>query len=56
MLFGHTHVKVNEPALNRPSVWAFNPGSVSLPKDGSRSCGVYDSTHPLDQAFRHVML
>ena len=56
VLFGHTHVKVNEPALTRPSVWAFNPGSVSLPKDGARSCGIYDSARPIDQAYRHVRL
>ncbi len=56
VLFGHTHVKVSEPVPARPEVWAFNPGSASIPKDGSHSYGVYTSGLPLSQAFRHVML
>jgi len=37
-LSGHTHVKVNE---GRDGLWFVNPGSVSLPKDGSHSYAVY---------------
>ena len=38
-LSGHTHVKVNE---SRDGIWFLNPGSVSLPKDGSHSYALYD--------------
>ena len=54
--FGHTHIKVSEEAPNRPGIWAFNPGSVAIPKDGTPSCGVYESGLPLDRAFRHIVL
>ena len=54
--FGHTHVKVNGEAPGRPGIWAFNPGSVSLPKDGTHSCGIYESGLPRERAFRHVVL
>ena len=37
-LSGHTHVKVDE---QRDGLRFVNPGSVSLPKDGSRSFAVY---------------
>ena len=37
-LSGHTHVKANEM---RDGVHFLNPGSVSLPKDGSHSFAVY---------------
>ncbi len=43
LLFGHTHIKVNEASESHPSVWLFNPGSVALPKDGSRSFGIYEN-------------
>lgn len=43
LLFGHTHVKVNERCAKVPGVWAFNPGSVSIPKDGSHSYGTYQN-------------
>ena len=56
VVFGHTHVKVNEPVASRPGVWAFNPGSVSISKDGSNSCGVYESEKPIERAFRHIIL
>ena len=56
LVFGHTHVKVNEPAPACPDVWAFNPGSVSIPKDGTHSCGIYESDQPIERAFRHVIL
>ncbi len=56
LLFGHTHVKVNEEAAAHPGIWAFNPGSTSIPKDGSHSCGVYESGAPIAEAFRHVLL
>ena len=44
-LSGHTHVKTNEV---RDSIRFFNPGSVSIPRDGSHSCGLY-----VDGAFSH---
>ena len=51
LLYGHTHKKVSEPALAHEGVWAFNPGSVSIPKDGTHSYGVYENG-----ALRHVIL
>lgn len=50
-LSGHTHVKTCGELPDGSSVVAFNPGSVSLPKDGSHSYGVYE-----DGALRHVVL
>ena len=38
-LYGHTHVKLDEI---RGEVRCLNPGSVSIPKDGSHSCLVYE--------------
>lgn len=43
LLYGHTHKKVSEPAPAHEGVWAFNPGSVSIPKDGTHSYGVYEN-------------
>ena len=37
-LSGHTHVKLDEI---RGGIRCVNPGSVSIPKDGSHSCAVY---------------
>ena len=51
LLYGHTHKKVSEPAPGHDGVWAFNPGSVSIPKDGTHSCGMYE-----DGALRHIVL
>ena len=51
LLYGHTHKKVSESAPTHPGVWAFNPGSVSIPKDGTHSYGVYE-----DGAVRTVEL
>ena len=34
-LSGHTHVKIDE---NHDGIRCLNPGSVSIPKDGSHSC------------------
>ncbi len=56
LLFGHTHIKVNEPVAEGRGIWAFNPGSVSIPKDGTHSYGIYESGRPLEEAFRHVVL
>ena len=56
LLYGHTHVKVNEESERHPGLWLFNPGSVSIPKDGSNSCGVYESGLPLCEAFSHIIL
>lgn len=38
-LSGHTHVKIDEI---HDGVRCLNPGSVSIPKDGSHSCLVYE--------------
>ena len=39
-LSGHTHVKLDEV---RNGIRCLNPGSVSIPKDGSHSCIVFDN-------------
>ena len=39
-LSGHTHVKIDEM---RKGIRCMNPGSVSIPKDGSHSCMVYEN-------------
>lgn len=43
-LYGHTHVKCNEtvPLENGGMVHLLNPGSVSIPKDGSNSFAIYE--------------
>ena len=41
IVYGHTHVKVSEPSKSLEGVWCFNPGSVGIPKDGTRSFGTY---------------
>ena len=51
LVYGHTHVKVNEESAAHPGLWLFNPGSVSIPKDGSHSYGIYEGG-----AFRHVVM
>lgn len=51
LVFGHTHIKVNQPCEDVPGTHLFNPGSVGIPKDGTRSCGVYENG-----LFRHVLL
>ena len=51
LVYGHTHIKVNEESAAHPGLWLFNPGSVSIPKDGSHSYGIYE-----DGSFRHVVL
>lgn len=51
LVYGHTHIKVNEESQKHPGLWLFNPGSVSIPKDGTHSYGIYE-----DGAFRHVVL
>ncbi len=38
-LFGHTHVKLDEI---KNGIRCLNPGSVSIPKDGSHSCLIYE--------------
>ncbi len=38
-LYGHTHVKLDEM---RQNIRCLNPGSVSIPKDGSHSCLIYE--------------
>ena len=39
-LSGHTHVKLDE---DRKGIRCLNPGSVSIPKDGSHSCMIYEN-------------
>jgi len=39
-LSGHTHIKIDEM---HDGIRCLNPGSVSIPKDGSHSCIVYDN-------------
>ena len=39
-LFGHTHVKMDETVNG---IRCLNPGSVSIPKDGSHSCILYEN-------------
>ena len=39
-LSGHTHVKLDEL---RNGIRCLNPGSVSIPKDGSHSCILYEN-------------
>ena len=39
-LSGHTHVKMDQM---RNGIRCINPGSVSIPKDGSHSCMVWDN-------------
>lgn len=51
LVYGHTHIKVNEASAAHPGLWLFNPGSVSIPKDGAHSYGIYEGG-----AFRHVIL
>ncbi len=50
-VYGHTHIKRNEPSPDSPSIWLFNPGSVGIPRDGSHSIGMYD-----DGVFSHILL
>lgn len=40
LLCGHTHIKMDEV---RCGIRCVNPGSVSIPKDGSNSCMVWDN-------------
>ena len=51
LVYGHTHIKVNEESAAYPGLWLFNPGSVSIPKDGTHSYGIYEGG-----AFRHVIM
>ena len=39
-LYGHTHVKFDQVV---GGIHCLNPGSVSIPKDGSNSCMVYEN-------------
>ena len=39
-LSGHTHIKMDEV---RHGIRCINPGSVSIPKDGSHSCMIWDN-------------
>ena len=47
-LYGHTHVKFDQVV---GGIRCLNPGSVSIPKDGSNSCMVYE-----DGVFRTCIL
>ena len=39
-LYGHTHVKLDAV---KNGIRCLNPGSVSIPKDGSNSCLIYEN-------------
>lgn len=56
VVYGHTHVKANQKTPGRSDIWAFNPGSLSIPKDGTHSYGVYESGMSVEASFRHVIL
>ena len=43
LVYGHTHIKVNEESQKHPGLWLFNPGSVSIPKDGTHSYAAYEN-------------
>lgn len=47
-LYGHTHIKDNRI---ENGIQIFNPGSVSIPKDGSNSIGLYE-----EGKIRHILL
>ena len=47
-LYGHTHVKQDEVVND---IRCLNPGSVSIPKDGTNSCLIYENG-----AFRFCVL
>lgn len=51
LVYGHTHIKVNQPSDELEGVRYFNPGSVGIPKDGTSSFGVYQGGR-----FEHHML
>ncbi len=51
LVYGHTHIKVSEPCPGKPDAWCFNPGSVGIPKDGTRSYGTYENGR-----FEHHLL
>lgn len=59
LVYGHTHVKANQEAPAHPGLHVFNPGSVSIPKDGSHSFGVFtdeEASRGLASCFEHVIL
>lgn len=56
LVYGHTHIKVSEPVAANPTIWAFNPGSVGIPKDGTHSYGIYETAATPQEAFTHVVL
>ena len=39
-LSGHTHIKLDKTV---DGIRCLNPGSVSIPKDGSNSCLIYEN-------------
>ena len=47
-LYGHTHVKMDQVCNG---IRCVNPGSVSIPKDGSNSCMIWEN-----EDFRTVLL
>ena len=51
LVYGHTHIKVNEPSRELEGIRYFNPGSIGIPKDGSASYGLYENGN-----FRHCLL
>ena len=51
LVYGHTHIKVHDKIPTHPHLMCFNPGSVGIPKDGTKSFGLYE-----DGRFEHVLL
>ena len=51
LVYGHTHIKVNEKSKEREGVRLFNPGSVGIPKDKTASYGIYNNG-----GFEHCLL
>ena len=50
-LYGHTHKKVHQQVDGHDGITLFNPGSISIPKDGSHSYGLYE-----DGKLYHILL
>ena len=51
LVYGHTHIKVNEKSEEADGVVLFNPGSVGIPKDKTASYGIYNNG-----CFEHCLL
>ncbi len=56
LLYGHTPINATEPLLGSSYRLALQSGSLSLPKDGSHSYGIYTTGLPIEESFKHVIL